>query len=195
MHESLLLADAFGGMFLNTLSRVLHTVCGATLLGGAMYMRFVLAPAVPAGDGDAALSTLFAGRRKSWALCVAACSGLLLLSGAYNFVVVISNYEKMPPPYHALFGVKFLVALAVMIVAAMVAGRSSAAQKMQRGLTKWLNILVLLVVSVFVLGAWLKNLPHVPKGEEITSEAPAFAPNTDAPPIDADIPTLPGPGE
>ncbi|MEN1678759.1 MAG: hypothetical protein AAGJ46_04155 [Planctomycetota bacterium] len=181
---SLPLADAGG--FVDILSRATHTICGGTLLGGAIYLRFVIAPSLASIEGEAAdaEATLYADRRKAWALCVAACAGLLLLSGTYNLIMVMANYEKMPPLYHGLFGVKFLLALAVFVVSAMIAGRSAVAKKMQQGAKSWLSLLVTLTIAVFVFGAVLKNIPHVPITSAPTSEAPAF---------DADVPELPAP--
>ena len=120
--DAQVLADASltidGAYLVGLLSRVLHTTCGATLFGGLIYLRFVLAPAT-AGDNTEA--TLFAGRRKSWASCVGICTGLLLLSGIYNAFTIIPKYNNLPGIYHPLLGVKLLLGLFVMFVAALVA--------------------------------------------------------------------------
>lgn len=173
-----------GAYLLGLLSRVLHTTCGATLLGGLVYLRFVLAPAV----GDDPEGTLFAGRRKAWAGCVGACTGLLLLSGFYNFFFSVQwKYENLPALYHPLFGVKFLLALAVMAIMALVAGKTKLAEKVRAGLSGWLSIALACALAIFVLGAMLRSFRDLPDALE--------APATDAAPAFGEAPLIETPAE
>jgi putative copper export protein len=166
--------DFTGPYFLSLLSRVMHTTCAATLLGGLIYMRFVLAPATPEGEREAAL---FHGRRKAWAMCVMICTLLLILSGVYNFAVNILGWRNLPKLYHPLFGVKFLLALGVMAIMAFIAGKTVLAEKMRAKLTGWLNLALVLALAVFVLGAMLRSfrdLPDARAAVAVAEEAPAF---------------------
>lgn len=167
--------DFTGPYFVALLSRVVHTTCAATLLGGLVYMRFVLAPAAPAGDREAAL---FHGRRKAWATCVAVCTLLLLLSGFYNYlVVVIPGYKNLPRLYHPLFGVKFLLSVAILAIMALVAGKTALAEKVREKLTGWLHLALVLCLAVFVIGAVLRSLRDLPDARvaaPLVEEAPAF---------------------
>lgn len=142
------------------LSRVLHTTCGATLLGGLVYLRFVLSPAAAAGQEE---DVCFAGRRGAWAACVGICSGLLLLSGGYNFWVVLTQYDKPPSPYHALIGVKILLALVVFVLAALIAGKTNAARRIRQRLALWLNLALACTLAIFLLGAMLRDIPKTRK--------------------------------
>lgn len=142
------------------LSRVFHTTCAATLLGGLVYLRFVLAPAIGGSDAEA---VCFAGRRKAWAGCVGICSGLLLASGSYNFYLTITQYEKLPALYHMAFGVKFLLAFAVFTLMALAAGRTGLAERMRARFTFWLNVSLTCALTIFLLGAVLRQVPKVPK--------------------------------
>lgn len=154
------------------LSRVVHTTCAATLFGGLIYLRFVLAPAAAEGDAE---SALFAGRRKAWALCVATCTGLLLLSGIYNLVVIMVTYKNLPALYHPLFGVKFLLAIGVMAIMAFIAGKTSLAEKLRGSLKFWLNVALVLAVSVYLLGAMLRSFRDVPEARADEARAAAAA--------------------
>lgn len=163
-----------GAYFLALASRVAHTVCAATMLGGLVYLRLVLAPAAPADSREA---TLFAGRRSNWAAIVGLCTGLLLLSGFYNFFVFMGAYKNLPALYHPLFGVKFLLALGVMAIMALVAGRTALAERMRGSLTSWLNLALALCLATFVLGAMLRSfrdLPDARVASPVVGEAPAF---------------------
>jgi putative copper export protein len=166
--------DFTGPYFLSLLSRVMHTTCAATLLGGLIYMRFVLAPATPEGEREAAL---FHGRRKAWAMCVMICTLLLLVSGVYNLIMFLGVYKNLPKLYHPLFGVKFLLSIGVMAIMAFIAGKTALAQKMRANLTGWLNLAVVMALSVFVLGAMLRSfrdLPDARAAVAVAEEAPAF---------------------
>ncbi|MEQ8849551.1 hypothetical protein [Botrimarina sp.] len=168
--------DVDAGYLIALLSRVAHTTCAATLLGGLMYLRFVLAPAASAEPTDAE-TVLFAGRRKAWAACVGVCTALLLVSGFYNFFVFVGVYQNLPALYHPLFGVKFLLALGVMVIMALVAGRTGAADRVRGSLTAWLNVALVLTLVVFLLGAVLRSfrdLPDARAAAPAIEEAPAF---------------------
>lgn len=169
------------GYFLGLLSRIAHTTCAATLLGGLIFLRFVLAPAQGSheeGATDDSEAALFAGRRASWAKCVALCTLLLLVSGFYNFFSFMGTYKNLPKPdYHLLFGIKFVLALGVMTIMALVAGKTSLAQKVRGSLTWWLNVALVLALSIYVAGAMLRSMRDLPDARVAVpqiDEAPAF---------------------
>lgn len=150
--------------FVALVSRVLHTTCGATLLGGLIYLRFVLAPAVE--NQDEAVEKLYAGRRQAWGKCVAVCSSLLLLSGVYNLILFTRAYENLPSLYHPLFGAKFLLAFAVMLISAFISGKTALADRMRAKLSFWLNVALLCALAVFVLSATLRSFRDLPDARE-----------------------------
>lgn len=135
-------------------SRVFH-ILGAIILGGGLfYLRSVLAPA--------GTDACFAGRRAVWAKWVAAAVVLLLVSGIYNFLIIYNAAkaagEELPPTYHMLFGIKFLVGLFVMFLASILAGKTSAAEKFRAKNSLWLNVAWAAVLTIVVLGAILRSL-------------------------------------
>jgi uncharacterized membrane protein len=136
-------------------SRMLH-VLGAVIIGGGLfYIRTILSPA----GADAC----FAGRRVAWARWVGVATTLLLASGIYNFIVIL-NQSKEPgatpltPLYHALFGIKTILALVVMFVAAILAGRTAAAERARANMRLWLNIGWACVLAIIAIGAILRSL-------------------------------------
>lgn len=158
------------------LSRLFHTTCAATLLGGAVYLRFVLAPAGAGGDTE---DVCFAGRRSAWAACVGVSTALLLVSGLYNFVVIVMSNQDLPSPYHAVFGVKFLLAFVVFAIMALLAGKSQTALRVRANMRLWLNVALAVTLAVFALGAVLRSVPKVPK-----QDAPAASRADSTPPAD-----------
>ena len=170
-----------GPYFVALLSRVFHTTCAATLLGGLIYMRFVLAPATLEGEREAAL---FHGRRKAWASIVAICTLLLLVSGVYNLIMFLGIYKNLPKLYHPLFGVKFLLSIAVMAIMAFIAGKTALAEKMRAKLTGWLNIALVLSLTIFALGAMLRSFRDLPDARvavAVAEEAPSFDADIESP--------------
>lgn len=143
-----------GGDVIPILSRVLHILSAVILVGGLFYMRSVLSPA----GADAC----FAGRRAIWAKWVGIATLFLLVSGFYNFFLIHGQAKaaggELPKPYHILFGVKFLLALLVMFISAILAGKTDAAERFRGQMKKWLNIGWLAAVAIIVIAAILRTL-------------------------------------
>ena len=118
------------------LSRLIHISSAVTLLGGLLFARQVLVAA-----GQTELIARYAGAMQ------AAIAGLLL-SGLYNLL----TKAGLPKGYHAVFGVKFLLALHVFAVAFLLPKADAA--KRARSLTG-------ILVSgglILVLSAYLRYL-------------------------------------
>jgi uncharacterized membrane protein len=153
-------------------SRMLHILAAIILGGGLFYMRSILSPS----GSDAC----FAGRRSAWAMWVGVSSLLLLASGLFNFLVILGQYReagvKLPSTYHMLFGIKTLLALLVMFVAAILAGKTATAERFRANMGRWLNIGWTVVIAIVVLGALLRahhliGPPPAGSGEPRPAEA------------------------
>jgi putative copper export protein len=127
-------------------------------------LRAVVTPTVPAGAG---VDAQFGGRRAAWAMWVGIATLLLLASGLFNYNWIISAHEKMEGGYHALAGTKILLALALFFVAALLAGRSPAAERMRRNMRAWLGLCLILGIAILILGAMLRAVPRTPKASAI----------------------------
>jgi hypothetical protein len=148
--------------FLWLVSRILHIASAAILVGGLFYLRVVVAPQVARSSSDS--ESVFGSRRRSWALVVMATTLLLLLSGFYNlFFVILWPNEKLPPLYHMLFGLKFLLALALFFVAAALAGRSGLGARLRGSLGRWLDLAIVAALAIVVLAAVMRTIPKIPK--------------------------------
>jgi uncharacterized membrane protein len=99
--------DAFG-----IILRWLHIASMATLLGGIIFWRLVIAPTGLEKERGALVETLAAGFRPLVFLSI----GGLVLSGAINYVST-PGHSKL---YHAIFGVKLLLALHVFAVSILI---------------------------------------------------------------------------
>ncbi len=142
-------------------SRVLHILSAIILVGGLFYIRTILSPS--ATSAEKITGTCFADRRAVWAKWVGITTAFLLLTGIYNLMVLIGQSKveggvKLPPTYHILFGAKFLLGLLVMFIAAILAGKTEAADRFRSQMKKWLNIGWLAAMAIIVIAAILRTL-------------------------------------
>jgi len=95
--------------------RWIHIASMATLIGGLLYGRLIMAPAIAtlAPDARESLATTAATLFRPF---VFASIGGLLISGAFNFLTTTGHR----PIYHMLFGVKMLLALHVFAVSILI---------------------------------------------------------------------------
>jgi len=135
------------------ISRILHILSAIILVGGIFYLKTVLAPA-----GSEAC---FAGRREVWARWVGIATFFLLASGIYNFMAILKEAkaagDPLSPTYHVLFLIKFLLALSVMFLAAILAGKTAAAERFRSHMDRWLNIAWLAALAIVVLAAVMRS--------------------------------------
>lgn len=150
------------------LSRWVHVGTTIVLIGGTVFMRFVLAPAASATLGDnehAALRERVVG---TWKRFVHIGILLFLLSGLYNYLVVTRPLHEGDGLYHALMGTKILLALVVFFFASALVGKSQGLQKIRDNRNKWLLVLVLLSALIVGIAGFLKVRDWEPKPETET---------------------------
>lgn len=90
------------------LIRWIHIAAAAFVVGGFVYARFVVLPAMDglSSEERSAMVGRIAARLKNLALTAIV---LLLVSGSYNFFKVVQG--GVDTAYHMAFGIKFLLAL------------------------------------------------------------------------------------
>ena len=139
---------------LDVISRIVHVFTAITLIGGSVFMAFVLGPAADA-LGDETHEKLREQVVNRWKKFVHGGIALFILSGVYNYMGMIPKH-KGDGLYHGLIGGKMILALAIFFIASALAGRSStfAGMRAQRG--KWLKILVLLAGIVVAISGFVK---------------------------------------
>jgi uncharacterized membrane protein len=144
-----------GTLALYTLFRWLHVGTAIVLLGGSVFMRFVLMPAAEKLPSDAH-ETLRGHVRAVWKVFVHVGITLLLASGLYNYIAVMIPQHKGDGLYHALMGIKILLALAVFFLAEALVGRAPAFEGLRQKLKLWLGVVVLLGALIVAISGFLK---------------------------------------
>jgi uncharacterized membrane protein len=155
---------------IQVLSRVLHLLSAMIMVGGLFYMRTVLAPSATTGAATTRTATTgttigeacFADRRSVWARWVGMTTFFLLASGIYNLLTIIGQSKatgvKLPATYHMLLGIKFLLALLVMFVMSILAGKTTIADKFRGQMQKWLNLAWLAAIAIVVIAGVMRTL-------------------------------------
>ncbi len=146
-------------------SRWIHIGAAIVAIGGATFLLFVLLPSAKGVLDDDSDRRLHEAVRGRWMRLVHASIGMLLLTGAFNFVMLALPPKIDPIPYHPIFGVKVLAALLVFFLSIALAGRSPGFEKMRRNRRKWLSVIVALAALIVFLSGVLSQVRTADPGE------------------------------
>lgn len=136
------------------LSRWIHVGTAIVVLGGSVFMRYVLMPAADPLPED--VHNDLRGRvMGTWRKFVGIGIGLFLLSGFYNYIRAIPAH-KGDGLYHGLIGTKIILAFVVFFLASALTGRSAAFEGLRQQRKKWLAVTILLAAIVVALGGVAK---------------------------------------
>lgn len=140
---------------ISVLARVLHILPAIVLGGGLFYLRSILA-----ADNAA---TAYGNRRAAWARWVGAATLLLSVTGLYNYLTFVQagklpGARELPMAYHMLFGLKFLLGIFVMFVAAILAGSTAAADRFRGNMLPWLNRAWIAVIAIVIIAAIMRSM-------------------------------------
>jgi len=165
----------------DVLSRWIHVGGAIAVLGGSVFIRFVLMPAVSELPDDQR-EALHERVMSRWRRLVGAGIGLLLLSGMYNFVRAVPHHSGQPL-YHALMGIKILLAIVVFFLASALAGRSKAFDGLRAKARTWIVLTIVLSAAVVAIAGYLKVAvkpvsaePPEPDGPVVSTPANPPAP-------------------
>jgi uncharacterized membrane protein len=146
--------------------RYMHILGAIALMGGTIFMRFALRPVVVQMPPDEK-AVLHEQVRRRWAKFVMVASALLLISGLANLALA-GRYEYepllgMPKGYHMIVGIKFLLALPIFFIAAILMGRTSLAKRFQANAELWMNVSLTLALLMVLIGGGLRFVKREPK--------------------------------
>ena len=153
--------------------RWIHLLSAVMAGGGILFYWIVLAPAIRKAltpEQGTALRDAVMRRLK---MIVHPSIVLFLISGFYNYLVVLRPLHDGQAIYHALFGVKFLLAIAVFALAIVLTSTRKWSEKLRNGKLGWM-LLSIGVIAVVLIGGYMKLLPPVEPAPE-TEPAAASA--------------------
>lgn len=148
------------------LLRWAHILAAIVAMGGLVFARFALVPAL--SDLDAPTrDRIHDGIRRRWLPWVIGAITLLLASGLANFLLFNGRVKAegwadgqwmRQTSYHALFGAKFLLAMAAFYFASALVGRGEGTQWVRNDRAKWLSVTLGLMLAVVLLSSWMRQL-------------------------------------
>lgn len=148
---------------LDVVSRILHVATAIALIGGTVFMLFVLLPAAKELS-SAEHDKLRVSINRIWKRFVHIGILLFLLTGFYNYFRAMPLH-KGDGLYHGLVGTKIILAFVIFFIASILVGRSDRFEGMRKGREKWLKIVVLLAAIIVAVSGFVKvrggNLPSV----------------------------------
>lgn len=144
--------------------RYMHILGAITLMGSAIFMRFALAPTLQLLPEEQQKNVHEAVRVR-WGMFVRGATLLLLVSGIVNMGLVpaFNEISKDGPNYNMLAGIKFVLGLFIFFFAELLMGRSSLAQRFQAKRVFWLNVNLVLALTMVLIGGVMRFIPRQPK--------------------------------
>jgi uncharacterized membrane protein len=147
------------------INRWFHLAAVIVAVGGTVFIRFVLHPAIRSSLSEDAAQPLREAFLRRWGRVLHACIAVLIATGTYNAVVQLPRHPVVSgqmPVYHAVFGLKLLLALGLFFIASALTGRSRTFEGMRKKRPFWLGVSVALAAGIVLLSNVLKNLPPTP---------------------------------
>lgn len=141
--------------YLHLVSRWFHIGSVIVLVGGAVFMRYVLMPAAQRLS-DEAHEPFRANILDIWKKFVHPLVALIVISGIINVVV---KFRETVVLYHILFTLKLILALYVLFVASALVGRSKSLEPIRKNGAKFLTVNVLIAAVIVMISGVLKSLP------------------------------------
>jgi len=133
-------------------SRFLHIATAIVLIGGTTALRFAVLPALSGQPPE--LTQAIRGR---WRMFVHIGIAIFIATGFYNYgYVMVSGSHKGDGLYHALVGIKMMLAFGVFFLASVLVGRSEGTQKFRDEHTKWMTILLLIAFVIIGISSFVK---------------------------------------
>ena len=139
----------------NSASRWLHVSTAIVLVGGIVFIRFVLNPnaeQLPPNEHDRLRELVTA----SWRKFVRAGILLFLLTGFYNYIAVAAPKHHGDGLYHALMGIKIILAFGVFFLAEALVGRSAAFARLREQRKMWLMALIVVAFVIVAISSVLR---------------------------------------
>ena len=162
--------------WLMLVSRWIHLAAAFTAIGGVAYARIALLPSATEVLDDDVHAKLREAVRRRWSRVVHVCIGLLLLTGGVNFYLLVLRSNVEPMPYHAIFGIKFLAAMAIFFLAAALAGKAPGFAKIREKSGQWMVVILLLGGLIVLLSGILNQVRT--SGAKVTAAPENTAPAT-----------------
>ena len=153
------------------LMRWIHVGTAIVVVGGLIFYRLVFVPVAERILSEEERERLHEPLMRRWKMYIHPPIILFLISGFYNFIFVTSALHQGQRVYHALFGLKFLLALGIFALLIIMTSTMDWSQKLRKNQALW-SVLIVLTAVVVLLGGYMKVMPKAVSGGEAIENAP-----------------------
>ncbi len=148
--EQIDLRDVFGAAV-----RWIHLLSVIAAIGGVIFARVALLPAMSEVLPDDQRDRLRASVAKRWKMVVHVSVTLILVTGGINFYLTFGDGVK-PIPYHPIFGLKLISAFVIFFLAIALSGSSPGFAGLRSNAKTWLGVIITLAVLIVFLSGVLR---------------------------------------
>jgi uncharacterized membrane protein len=146
--------------------RYMHILGAIALMGGTIFARFAVLPALGTLSDEVRFE-LHGQLRRRWAHVVRLAALFLLISGIANLGIYGAMYEFPTfSKYNMIAGIKFVLALPIFFIAELLTGKSKLALRIQEKPKFWLSVNLLLALSMVFIGGGLRFAERRLKSEK-----------------------------
>jgi uncharacterized membrane protein len=143
-------------------SRSLHLFAAIMAVGGAIFIRRVVSPAIKESlttDGDDSfVNTLL--RRCSILVYISVF--LVIVTGFWNMTITLAEHRDQAN-YLILFAVKLILAVVLLLITVVLAGSRPLAARVRKGGSWWIAISILIAIAIVIVSSILKQFPDGPQ--------------------------------
>ncbi len=143
---------------LPALMRWIHMLSAVTVAGSIFFFVIVLRPAAAKALGADQQAALRDAVMRRWKMIIHPSIVLFLVSGFYNYLNVTAPAREGQSLYHALFGVKFLLSIAVFALAIVLTSTRNWSAHWREGRGAWV-VLTVLTFAIVLIAGWMKIMP------------------------------------
>jgi uncharacterized membrane protein len=161
----ILAAGTFDNDFpwLTVIMRWVHIISACLAIGAPFFMRYIIMPVAKKNLGDEAAEDLRQKIMGRWKFFVHLLIAAFLVTGGYTFWINMPTKADNWPAtariaYHAIFGIKVILALVIFFIASALVGRSAAFEKIRKRHKLWATFMILLAFAVVLCGNVLRQL-------------------------------------
>lgn len=162
-------------MLVTLFMRWIHIGTAIVLVGGLVFYQFVFVPIANKILSDDERERLREPLMRRWKLFIHPPIVLFLISGFYTYAFVTSSQHEGQALYHALFGIKFLLALGVFALGIMLTSTMKWSEQIRSKQALW-TLLLLLATAVVLIAGFMRVMPGPTSMDEpVGTEAAAAA--------------------
>lgn len=143
---------------LPALMRWVHMLSAVTVAGSIFFFVIVLRPATARVLDAGQQTALRDAVMRRWKMLIHPSVALFLVSGFYNYLTVTAPAHEGQSLYHALFGVKFLLSIAVFALAILLTSTRNWSARWRESRNAWIA-LTLLTLAIVLIAGWMKVMP------------------------------------